>query len=161
MFSRQLVDAVTDVLPSIRGKDGRGRPRLARLHGRKSEKSKKKREGASEGEKGKERRGDRWSASGWTGWTKQQRPRAPTCVWVATRGTLRLARMLCACAWLLDATDTGSRGVVRVRSNVGFYEALHRDGIPFPRHERTSFPSDERVACRDPSRENNKRICSF
>jgi len=62
MFSRQLVDAVTDVLHSIRGKDGRGRPRLARLHGSKSESSeKKKRERASDGERGKdgrERRGE-------------------------------------------------------------------------------------------------------
>lgn len=58
MFSRQLVDAVTEVLPSRRGKDGRGRPRLARLYGRKSElEGKKEREG---GEKGKERRGDHW-----------------------------------------------------------------------------------------------------
>lgn len=31
MFSRQLVDAVTDVMPSRRGKDGRGRPRPGSL----------------------------------------------------------------------------------------------------------------------------------
>lgn len=74
MFSRQLVDAVTEVLPSRRGKDGRGRPRLARLYGRKSElEGKKEREGG-------ERRGRKDEETTGSGWTKQQRPRAPTCV---------------------------------------------------------------------------------
>jgi len=62
MFSRQLVDAVTDVLPIGRGKDGRGRPRLACLCGKKPELEGRERgrERVSEREGEGKTRGDRW-----------------------------------------------------------------------------------------------------
>jgi len=93
------------MLPSRRGKDGRGRPRLACLHRRGGGGRKKER-------KEREETTDRGGLNS----NDRARPRACS----RTARGRKVRRRVGVCVVARDATDTGSRGVARVRSNVGF-----------------------------------------